>query len=269
MDTQKVEATTAPANLFEPEDLHPDLAKYVRHSDAGWTVLQHPLVYSVPYDEVLNRSCNARYAYNRQRLDAALAASNWATAIFVHERPWRLYRLLEWHVEGINGKRLPWRVLRALICEVWADAEPQDEMEWLWLWRRAHNGRLITDDRAAVRRLRREGPLRIYRGGSADDPTEDGVPQGLAWSTSEQTAEFFARRYSNPKPVIWTAVIPGIDEAYGYIEGRGEFEVVVDPMVVGDVDRLSIEPRDLPDRTIFVLDDGPEKEETTDGTPEG
>lgn len=87
------------------------------------------------------------------------------------------------------------------------------------------------------------GVVKVFRGNIGEEPTE-----GFCWTTSEATAEFFARSAFTPRgmflglgrdgqfgkmkegavPTVWVGWVKR-DKILGFLDGRGESEVVIDP----------------------------------------
>ena len=112
--------------------------------------------------------------------------------------------------------------------ELWRGSDPDDtDRRWLQIWREAYQraGRTVLDEGVPLP----PGRLTLFRGQMAGDPL------GIAWSLDRGIAAKFANGAG-----FRTAVMGGIiivarvrrDRVLGYLTGRGESEVIVDP---GDV----------------------------------
>lgn len=114
--------------------------------------------------------------------------------------------------------------------------------EALWPWRfelREQFERVgyVTDTKEEL-----EFPLTIWRAAYADDD----IDNALSWTTSRETADFFARHHTSIRAqflglyrddmpmLIWRATC---DEALAYFTNRGESEVV--PVEVYDVEAVA------------------------------
>lgn len=127
--------------------------------------------------------------------------------------------------------------------ELWRGSDPDDEDgRFLDLWLRAtlRNGGRYLRDGAALPRGR---TLTVFRG---QDPADDPAHlRGIAWSLDVATAEKFARgawaRVGNRRGVVYEGRVPR-DVVLGYLTGRGESEVVVDPWSVTIVASRQVRP---------------------------
>jgi hypothetical protein len=85
----------------------------------------------------------------------------------------------------------------------------------------------------------------IYRGNLGEDE-----PDGIAWTLSKKTAQFFGRHHMSPRarlilgtwredgvPTVWSAQVDTKD-VLAYFDGREEKEVVVDPATLRNVKRI-------------------------------
>jgi hypothetical protein len=130
--------------------------------------------------------------------------------------------------------------------EQWTSADPDDTDErFLTLWHRAHkhNKYKTLRDR---KNILPPGPLTIYRG------QDEGAPFGIAWSLAEGIAGKFARgaatRQTNRAGVIYAATVERTD-VLGYMTGRNEREVIVNPRDIHDpriVRRFNTDGQALP-----------------------
>lgn len=208
---------------FAPEPLDDELESYVDETDTGLVCLRHPLVYSIPYAEHLNRILNQQLRYKQQALKRALAHRDWHTVIFLHERPWRLDALLQ--IQGRMGPRQYWETVES----VWTDSEniADNEEEWRIALASPYSCRWAIMDKTERRTLKALPDLvPVYRGARFPDAARD----GLSWTTLPDTAHWFAHRWGREgdEPTV----------AEGYVErpkiiacfdGRGEHEVVALP----------------------------------------
>ena len=215
--------------LTSNEELHPDLEPYLHETSTLGNVLSHPLVYQVPFHSAA--LANRVYEHKKERLDSALKERDTHSFVFLHERPYRVQALSELQT---NGLLLDDDEGRELVSSVWSDSENiwQNTEEWYELlggiglhWE--------DDERAAFEALPRDerGRITIYRGGIESDTysnvTEDGA---FSWTTSRETASWFARRFNDngrrgTSLVATAKVHPRF--VVGYLTGRGEAEVVV------------------------------------------
>lgn len=213
------ESLLADMEAARAEPLLPELEEYVE--DGTWgPMLRHPLVYSVPL--VLPGWANKAYLHKKEALAEALAEEEWHTAVFLHERAYRLRALID--ITGRDQYEEPTPLVSVpehwdLAADVWVDSENIEQCieEWralicqpgeyptgLWLG--------DTNERAAFDAL--PDPIPAWRGGAVGD---------WSWTTNEDTAKFFTVR-SKYEPRF--ALIPKAD-CFGYLTRRGEYELLV------------------------------------------
>lgn len=142
------------------------------------------------------------------------------------------YARLDFAIKAWHGGYLSLEDILADLPELWRGSDPDDtDPRFLSLWRAAwieNHKRYIRDGKP----LPRSHFLTVHRGQMASDPV------GIAWSLDREIAEKFARgagiRVSNMPGVVYTARIHR-DHVLGYLTGRGESEVVLDPKYLKDV----------------------------------
>jgi hypothetical protein len=212
--------------------LDPELQRSLRVMSGGWLMIHHPLVVEMGVSWKMQ---NQKLAYKKERLKKAIAEGDLNTAIFLHERPYRLdYLRSLW-----RSKKISLEELREELPGVWCDAEPDDtDRRWLTLWKQAtkDGGTLVPGEGAVAPGW--SDLQRIYRGGS-----KPGEKLGIAWTTDYEIAKFFALRFRN-LGVIFTGRLPLGERALGYITERGESEVIVDPSKVVDITTATVIGRD-------------------------
>ena len=202
--------------------LVPELEQYLE--DTGnfiGMVLKHPLVFQVPFHSAA--LANRQLEYKRKALHKALADEKWMTAVWIHERPYRILVLQEF-AEDMDD-HIFWEVLGA----IWTDSENiwQNDAEWRELWASDRPGREFSmdeDDRAALQDL--PDTITVYRGCIAEE-NED----GLSWTTEERVATFFAKRFAelrNGEALVLCGEVSK-EDVLAYTQGRGEYEVIVLP----------------------------------------
>jgi len=119
------------------------------------------------------------------------------------------------------------------LCHAWSGSDPDDtDPRFLALWKLAYKAnryRTLRDTKGTViPSVPGSGDLvRIYRG------QDEGAPFGIAWSLSKVTATKFATgaatRQTARDGVVYEASVERGD-ILGYCTGRGEQEVIVDPL---------------------------------------
>lgn len=109
--------------------------------------------------------------------------------------------------------------------ELWRGSDPDDTSSLAlttWRWARKHVGHYLRDGKA----LPRSKFLTVYRG------QLPGEAVGIAWSLDRATADKFARgagiRTGSMPGVVLETVVERAD-VLGYMTGRGEAEVIIDP----------------------------------------
>lgn len=211
--------------MFRPEELCDELRPYVIETGVLGKWLKHPLVhqhYLEPHD---NHRVNVQYRTKVGMLEDYAVSSNGHGYVYVHERPYRadaLERVLE-TFNLTHSERLE------LIRSVWTDTENIHENLHVWesIFEEVGPGELTdADEREAFDALPDE--LTIYRGTAY----EDGMGTGYSWTLDRAKAAWFARRLFAPErhdaPRVLTGTVPKA-EVYGYTDGRGESEIIVDP----------------------------------------
>lgn len=200
-------------------ELHPDLVDWVEEGTWG-PMLRHPLVYAVPLFS--NGLANKAYEAKRKALAEAVEAQEWASVLWIHERPHRLNALIEYVTgrDGDTNEVLPATDHFDLVLSAWIDSENIQQNEDKW---RALFGNLIepnltnpwlgsAEDRAVFDAL--PDPIPAWRGGVVGD---------WSWTTDPAIADFFSRRSGFQKR---HALIPKAD-CFGYTNQRGESELFV------------------------------------------
>jgi hypothetical protein len=139
-------------------------------------------------------------------------------------------------------KHCPRSWIHANIAELWRSSDPDDEDPAslsTWLEACAANGyRTITDGKPLPRRKL----LTIYRG------QLDPAKSGIAWTLDLEVAKQFARGASYRQPMPGSVLEARIqrDTILGYLTGRDEQEVIVDPQLVSEptvIGRYALVPK--------------------------
>lgn len=216
---------------FAPEELDPELEAYLEESDEfGWTMIRHPLVYSVIHTDQLNKQVNKMLKYKKEALERALQEENWHTYVYLHERAYRIDAFIE--IEDVLPDETYWE----LLGQIWTDSENiyQNEEQWRDLLtspRPGHEAMMSDDEKTALA----EDPadeFPIYRGF-----IREGREQGLSWSTNSITAKWFARRLAQDgdTPRLATGTVSKAD-VIAFFDGRSETEIVVLPENVRNIE---------------------------------
>lgn len=214
--------------MYRPEPLHADLLDYVLEGVVapGQKSLYHPLVIVPVLNETSHRHINEVYLSKNKELDRAVKERNWSTYIWIHERPYRLNALLDCAQYGAMRDA----EFGSLIRAVWIDSENihQNMMAWSSLWSSlgadARAKTMSEDDHAAFAKLPENIP--VWRGVTHSDAV-----RGMSWSTNRSQAIWFARRFSQMDGRQAQLVEGKIqkNKVFGYLTGRGEYEVVTSP----------------------------------------
>jgi len=234
-------------SLYKPEDLCAELAEYLFDHPRLGKVLQHPLVYGLPYFEQSNRQYNLQFRHKNQAINKAQDTRAWNTYVALHERAYRLDA-----VQAISCM-LEDEEYWPLIGWVWTDSENiwQHFDIWYELWSSNSQGRegiidaknlaatrtgvMDADDLAAYKALP-DGELTVYRGFSHDSGLE-----GLSWTLVKAKAQWFARRFAleGKRPQL---AIGKVSKEYvlAHFTGRDEKEIVVLPENVKILDVVAV-----------------------------
>lgn len=143
------------------------------------------------------------------------------------------YGRLDFVIRAIADARVDATVVFEMLPELWRGSDPDDtDPRFLDLWTDAWNanGReTITDGRP----LPKGEILTVYRG---QDEVVDPAAYGIAWSLDQDIAEKFARgaatRQMNRGGTVYSALVHR-KNIMGYLTGRGESEVIVNPLHLG------------------------------------
>lgn len=210
------------------EELLPELAQWVEESTFG-PIVKHPLVIDIMPHPALT---NWRYKQKQEALDKALTEQRWNHAVWLYERPYRLYGFTQ-IADELSDKEY-WE----LLASIWIDSENiwQNVDEWIDLincGRDEMEAFMDLGESAALASMPKT--ITVYRGAI------EGVnEEGMSWTLSRQKAEWFANRFAGvheARPVVLEGRIAKFHVA-AYFMGRGEGEIVpFDPDHVEIVER--------------------------------
>ena len=184
------------------------LERYRTPHPALGSVLQHPLVYFVPYFPQMAAYANEMLRQKEAALKSAIENKNWVKAVFLHERAWRC-EAFSLHADGMDENLDAWAVL-------------------LTSSRPGREAFMQADERAFLSRLPEE--IQVYRGGA------DGSVTDFSWTVDEGVAAWFAQRTvdlaggSGPGVVLEGRVMKR--DIIGFKNNRSEAEIVVAPECV-------------------------------------
>jgi hypothetical protein len=209
--------------MQKQEKLLPELQPYLETADNtwGWPMLRHPLVFSVPYMEHMNAMYNEQYLRKREYLDKSFQESNWSTYVFLHERPYR-FKAFDEISQDIESDRDYWE----LFGNVWVDSENiWQNIHYIYPALRADRSdrEYMMDEKE--RKFLSELPdkFTIYRGHTRRNR------KGYSWTLNSGKARWFAGRFNEKSASVASAICSKKDVIAVFL-GRGEFEVVVDPI---------------------------------------
>ncbi len=214
------------AKAFAAEELNPELKKHMVDAGDMGTWIRHPLMMQPFYSPPLNRTVNATLRQKKETLDSAISSGDWNTAIFVHERPFRLQAFTEYCF------RMRHEEYWSNLGRVWVDSEsPGINLKmWLLLLRSKRPGRENLMDEVELSFLSAlPNTLTIYRGSHFKHR------KSLAWTTSHDMAEWFATRFSAGGEVFTGTV--NKSDIFAYFTGRDENEILVDPRFIKGIAR--------------------------------
>lgn len=178
------------------EDLNINLRMYY-DADAlnGMGVLQHPLVYQVPFRS--NAWANRQYKEKREALDNAMRDDKYEQVIWLYERPYRLDAFLS-IADYLDDKRY-WK----LLSDVWIDTENawQNLSKWVSVFtsnRPNRDAMMDAGEKMLLSALDFHDELvTVYRG------CQKGVNEnGISWTLERAVAERFARKHGDNGKVI-------------------------------------------------------------------
>lgn len=202
------------------EELDAELAPYLNEADMGWQVVQHPLVFAVPYMRGMNAYYNEQLRQKKIALERALQERNWGSYIYLHERPYRIHAFLDLIVEMEDDEY--WKNLG----DIWSDSENLWQMRaiiptLLNSKRPGKENLMSLQEREFYKTLPEE--FIIYRGHQTINRS------GWSWSLSHLTARWFARRLTEEGNAHVAVAICQKKDIHAVVLSRNEFEVIVDP----------------------------------------
>jgi hypothetical protein len=221
------------------EPLDPELVPYLHEHDGIGTVLQHPLVYVIPFIEAMDIArANDMLAYKRDALRKAAAEGEYGLYVFLHERPYRSDALN--NIAYLVDDEEYWE----LVSDVWRDTEN------LWQWGDKID-RILGDEPEETRRMMDDDDrqvfdalpdtIEVFRG--YDEQFED--TPGWSWTLDHERARWFARRWSaraGHEPRVAVGEVAKANVA-AYIGGRNEAEIIVNPK------HVTVRRTDVPEPT--------------------
>jgi hypothetical protein len=213
-------------------ELDPVLQAALQLTPLGLAI-KHPFVNAVPYAPPFAALYNEQLLQKRNILATAIASGEWHTAVFVHERPWRIDALVA--IADRMSDAEYWELVR----ETWMDAENIPECRAVWdrvLRAPRADREHLTDstDREELAILPDVVTLFQGRTNARDD--------GWSWTLDRAVGEWFANRFAmfeNAKPVLASVEVPKVLIS-ALLLGRNEREVLVDPLLIGNVTTIAL-----------------------------
>jgi hypothetical protein len=225
--TERQMADMQELQAMRDEPLDPELEDYIEESETWGRMLRHPLVYQIPL--FTNGHANRVLRQKQKVIAKAEAEQDWATVVWMHERPYRLGVLIDYLIgrdeDGdiitLDPVTTPQSTLD-LVADVWVDSEniQQNIEDWRMVFGHAHGLWIGTaEERAEFEALptipHKDGPrIHAWRGGAVGD---------WSWTTDRKVAEFFSKRSGLP---VRGHQIP-VSDVFGYLTRRNEAELLV------------------------------------------
>lgn len=213
------------------EELDEELEPYYEEDGAlGWASIRHPLVYSILHTPNQNAMVNAQLKAKQKAVAEAFRDKKWTSYIYLHERPYRLDAFM-----GVCD-RFTDEEYWDLLGSIWTDSENirQNEGAWRLAMTSDRPGRdtMMDAEERAVLYEDLEWQVDVYRGFCYP-----GRERGMSWTHNRVVAKFFARRLAQHDQTKYLATgRVRRDKILAYFDGRSEYEVVVLPEDVKDIE---------------------------------
>ena len=217
----------------------------VYKTDMGMKFAAHPLYHTIWTHDDVPESLSGTFGMGwlrtliRHKLEVIAEAESdddYATAIWAVERPYRVQSLCEY----ILKESLDPNVYPKLILDIWMDTEFPHTSIWEWhqIFTRTEPAFLqtaLTDGELMLRKMLSD-QVTIYRG--AGGYNHDCGP-GFSWTLNKLRALWFARRFSEDEPRLFTMTI-NKSALVGPLTGRGEDEMILLNPSEYDIQELEI-----------------------------
>jgi hypothetical protein len=230
--------------MMKEEDLHPDLVPYLENRPQLGTVLKHPLIFEIFYSPHQNARINKQYLHKLEYTNEKLKEGNYSSYIWMFERPHRLEKFME--IQDSLSDEQYWDLLGS----IWSDSENLwqygSSLGWLMTAERAHREKFMDDEEREFLNNLPEY-FTIYRGHQGSRNR-----MGWSWSLSYFKARWFAQRFDQRGAAVIRANVKK-EDVIGYLDGRNEYEIVVDPDFVTNV--KTVKPAKRPDWLQPILED--------------
>jgi hypothetical protein len=190
--------------------------------------LSHPLIIEPIVNASLIPYINEAYRKKKAHAQQDARDGNWPQLILIYARPYRI-KALRKALRHIND---PKEAVR-LVGEVWTDSENirQDRSVWLSIWTKLAEPWAAMDEKEQAEFATFPNRLTIFRGQYG----RRGLTDGLAWTTDQSKAEWFARRFPHRGPPFVASGRVFKHDVFAYFIGRQESEIVVSPDRIRDV----------------------------------
>jgi hypothetical protein len=206
---------------LQQEPLHPELKKCLVQGTFSTHMISHHFVHEIFYVPEMNAVYNKQLEFKKERYREAVREKNFSTALYLHEKPYRLLAFSQLHQLMSDSEY--WEYLRS----IWVDSENIWQNQTLWLHflssDRPQREKFMDDDEHEHLKSLPER-VKIYRGYAVGKNID-----GYSWTLSREKAEFFANRFYG----LYEGRVAEMDipkaEIFAYISSRGEDEVIVLP----------------------------------------
>lgn len=203
-------------NYFKPSELDSRLEEFYSVQN-GIPMIKHPLCFSIFHTEHMNHRMNQYLEYKLQAVEEALERKEYATYVFLHERPYRLQAFCD--IERELTDEVYWD----LLSDVWTDSENiwQNKIIWGYLLTSNRSKReffMNEDERAEFEKLPQT--LTIYRG---YQPRKNKL--GYSYTTSKEKATWFANRFHKDGEVHTLKVDKS--RVFAFLTRRNESEILI------------------------------------------
>lgn len=231
-----------PHYIYKTKDDFPEhLRRYVYKTDNGFfsemfhhplLVVTLPMMFFSPVEEMLTM--------REESVVKALGEGRWQSAIWRHERAYRMSTLLEYLENGTIPTATKKNCLAFWqeAASIWVDAEfNEDDYVWTQLmecdvpyrW-----GMTLSKDRRALRQM--PDTLTIYKGIQAEDEmtAEENATVGWSWTLDPKVARKFALRHKPDELGGYVVTYQNVPKSYvvAYLTGRSEEEILIEPYTV-------------------------------------
>jgi hypothetical protein len=180
----------------------------------GVPVFRHPLFVMPMYSEVYNNLIIESIAQKQAYFNQLIEKRDYCHAVGLTERPFRMNTFVD-HMHDMSEE-----VFSSTLAYVWQDAEFPHVNNDIFriLFKKANPEHMMNDDdKKFIASLPDKVP--VYRGTGGKAYT------GLSWTTDEEKAIWFSKRFAEPNFLL-EAFVDKSQIIAGFV-GRGESEVVI------------------------------------------